>query len=66
MKLAFCLLALCLAATTHAAEPTAARTCRIEVVEQGSGWPVPLVDKYVICRRVSRGLFEYNCKNKYS
>ncbi len=44
MKLAFCLLALCLAATTHAAEPTAARTCRIEVVEQGSGWPVPLVE----------------------
>ena len=39
MKLAICLLALGLDVAAAATQP-----CRIEVVEQGSGWPVPLVE----------------------
>lgn len=39
MKLSCCLLLLGLAIIVRAAEP-----CRIEIVEQGSGWPVPLVE----------------------
>jgi hypothetical protein len=39
VKLTICLLALGLTAAGAATQP-----CRIEVVEQGSGWPVPLVE----------------------
>lgn len=39
MKLTICLLALGVNAAVAATQP-----CRIEVVEQGSGWPVPLVE----------------------
>ena len=28
----------------HAAGPTTAEPCRIKIVEQGDGWPVPLVE----------------------
>ena len=39
MKLSNCFLALTLVLAAQAVEP-----CRIEIVEQGSGWPVPLVE----------------------
>lgn len=33
-----------LTTAVHAAEPPAVRPCRIQIVEQGTGWPVPLVE----------------------
>lgn len=44
MKLSCCLLLLGLTMTTHAAEPPPVRACWIQIVEERTGWPVPLVE----------------------
>jgi hypothetical protein len=44
MKLSCCLLLLGLTMTTHAAEPPPVRACWVQILEERTGWPVPLVE----------------------
>lgn len=44
MKLALWLLVVGLGTTTHAAAPPLLRPCRIQILEERTGWPVPLVE----------------------